>query len=130
VEERVHSRADHREERHRFGEPVDRCAPLLTQQQQHRRDQRSGVTDTDPPDEVDDIERPADRLVVSPDAGADEEHLPHRVDKDQQQEEGEREAQHPAWRDLPLEDNGADLLGDRTVCMPRREDRDVRACLG
>ncbi len=31
------------------------------EQQQDRRDQRAGVADADPPDEVDDVEAPADR---------------------------------------------------------------------
>jgi hypothetical protein len=53
-------------QRHGFGETVDRIAPRLIQQQQNRRDQRSGVADTDPPDEVDDREAPADRNVDTP----------------------------------------------------------------
>ena len=43
---------------------------LWLQQQQNRRDQRAGVADTDPPDEVDDGEAPADRDVDAPDADA------------------------------------------------------------
>ena len=37
-------------------------------------DQRAGVADADPEHEVDDVERPADRLVVAPhaDAGRDQ----------------------------------------------------------
>ena len=61
VEHREDRRAGHREDRHRFGEAADRHAPLLLEQQQDRRDQRAGVADADPPDEVDDRERPADR---------------------------------------------------------------------
>ena len=66
VEQREHRRARHREERHRLGEAVDRRAPLLAEEQQDRRDQRAGVADTDPPDEVDDVERPADRARCCP----------------------------------------------------------------
>ena len=58
------------EQRHRLGEAVDRRAPRLPEQQQDRRDQRAGVADADPPDEVDDVEGPADRDVVAPDADA------------------------------------------------------------
>ena len=47
-----------------------RGAPLLLEQQQDGGDQRAGVADTDPPDEVDDVEGPADRDVVAPDADA------------------------------------------------------------
>ena len=70
VEDREDRRARHREDRHRLGEAADRHAPLLLEQQQDRRDQRAGVADADPPDEVDDVERPADRDVVAPDADA------------------------------------------------------------
>ena len=70
VEQREHAGAGDGEERHRLGEAVDRRAPLLAQQQQDRRDQRAGVADADPPDEVDDVEAPADRDVDAPDADA------------------------------------------------------------
>ena len=63
------------EQRHRLGEPVDRGPPLLAQQQQDGRDQRAGVADADPPDEVDDREAPADRHVDAPDADALDEQL-------------------------------------------------------
>ena len=45
--------------------------PLLVQQQEDRRDQRAGVADADPPDEVDDREAPGHRDVDAPDADAD-----------------------------------------------------------
>ena len=59
VEQREDARARDREQRHRLGEPVDRRAPRLLQQQQDRRDQRAGVPDADPPDEVGDVEAPS-----------------------------------------------------------------------
>ncbi len=68
VQERVEAGTRDREQRHRLGETVDRGAPFLAQQQQDRRDQRAGVADADPPDEVDDGEGPRDRDVDSPDA--------------------------------------------------------------
>ena len=58
VEDREDRRAQDREDRHRFGEAADRHAPLLLEEQQNRRDERAGVADADPPDEVDDVERP------------------------------------------------------------------------
>ena len=70
VQQREHRRAGDGEQRHRLGEAVDRRAPLLAEQQQNRRDQRAGVADADPPDEVDDVEGPADGDVVAPDADA------------------------------------------------------------
>ena len=58
VQQREQAGAGDGEERHRLGEAVDRRPPLLVQQQQDRRDQRAGVADADPPDEVDDGEAP------------------------------------------------------------------------
>ena len=70
MQQRKHSRARHREERHRFGKTVDGCAPLLMQQKQNCGDQRSGVADSDPPHEIDDRESPANRNLDAPDAHA------------------------------------------------------------
>ena len=70
MQERKEAGAGDREQRHRFGEAVDRGAPVLPQQQQDRGDQRAGMADADPPDEVDDGEAPADRNVDAPDADA------------------------------------------------------------
>ena len=70
VKQREHAGASHREQRHGFSEAVDRIAPRLPQQQKNGGDQRAGVADTDPPDEVDDGESPADGNVDAPDADA------------------------------------------------------------
>ena len=69
-------RLHHREERHRLREPVDAGAPLLLEEEEDGRDQRPGVADADPPDEVDDSEGPADRDVgpPHPDALGDRQH--------------------------------------------------------
>ncbi len=75
VEHRIQAGAGDGEERHRLGEAVDRGAPLLAQQQQDGGDQRAGVADADPPDEVDDVEAPADGDVDAPDADAPEEQV-------------------------------------------------------
>ena len=42
----------------------------LAHQQQHRRNQRAGVADADPPDVIGDREAPDDRGVDAPDADA------------------------------------------------------------
>jgi len=57
----------HREERHRLGESIDARPPALTHEQQHGGDKGAGVTDSDPPDEVDDRKTPRDRNIDSPD---------------------------------------------------------------
>src|SRR6266849_4954045 len=70
MDERKDAGAGHREERHGFGEAVDRGAPLLIQQEKNSGDQRAGMADTDPPDEIDDGESPADRNVDAPNSDA------------------------------------------------------------
>ena len=70
VQQREEPGLDDREERHRLGEAVDAGAPRLLEEQQDGGDERPGVADPDPPDEVDDPEGPADRDVVAPDADA------------------------------------------------------------
>ena len=44
-------------------------SPTLAEQQKDRGDQRTGVTDTDPPYEVGDIPSPANRFIEVPLAG-------------------------------------------------------------
>ena len=78
-------RADDGEERHRLGGAVDRGAPLLPEQEEDRRDQRAGVADTDPEDEVGDVPGPADRDLVAPDADALPEQPGHRDAEQRQQ---------------------------------------------
>ena len=52
---------DDGEDRHRLGGAVDRRAPLLAEEEEDRGDQRAGVADADPEDEVGDVPGPADR---------------------------------------------------------------------
>ena len=42
----------------------------LAEEEEDGRDQRAGVADADPEDEVDDVEGPEDGAVVAPDADA------------------------------------------------------------
>ncbi len=122
VEHRVEPGAGHGEERHRLGEAVDRGPPLLAQQQEDRRDQRAGVADADPPDEVDDVEAPADRDVDAPDPHPLGEEDGDRPEEHHDQREGDAEAQVPPLRHAG-EDDRADLVGDRGGGVPRRHDR-------
>src|ERR1044071_6134318 len=61
-----YSRAHYREDGHRFCRTVDRHTPFLTEQEKYGRDERSGVTDTDPPNEVGNIPGPAYGSVSTP----------------------------------------------------------------
>jgi len=56
VRERKDAGAGNREQRHGFGETVDRVTPGLAEQTENRRDQRARVANADPPHEVDDGE--------------------------------------------------------------------------
>ena len=109
VQQREHAGASHGEQRHGFGKAVDGVAPRLLQQQQNGGDERAGVADTDPPDEVDDGEAPGHRDLDAPDADAADEQV---GDRDQQQHheharddkscqpaqpDGPRSARHRRW---------------------------------
>src|SRR5262249_35840937 len=72
VEERKEGGLKQREDRHHLGEAVDRRSPTLFEEKEKRGDERSGVTDPDPPHEIRDPERPPDGDVVAPDADAGE----------------------------------------------------------
>src|SRR5271166_135331 len=70
VNQREQTSAGHGEEGHGFGEPVNGSAPLLVQQEENGRNQRTGVADTDPPNEIDNGEAPANGDVNAPDSDA------------------------------------------------------------
>jgi hypothetical protein len=67
VDQREYRGVCHRKQGHCFGKTVDGGSPLLIEQQKDRRDQRSSMADTDPPNEVNDRECPSIRLVGAPD---------------------------------------------------------------
>ena len=122
VEDREDRRAHHREDRHRLGEAADRHAPLLPEQQQDRRDQRPGMADADPPDEVDDVKAPADGDVDAPQPDAleqnegegEQEHLHHA--------EGDQEPEQPPGLESRTQDGARDLRRDRPEGMPGSDD--------
>ena len=66
MQNRKYSGAHDGEQRHAFGEAIDRAAPALKHQKQNRRDKRAGVRKADPPHEIDDRERPRHRDVDAP----------------------------------------------------------------
>jgi fructoselysine-6-P-deglycase FrlB-like protein len=49
-----HARASDSEQRHGFGETVDRRTPILFHEKENGGDQSSGMADADPPNEIDD----------------------------------------------------------------------------
>ncbi len=113
VHEREDGRARHREERHRLGEAIDRRSPLLVEQEQDRRDERAGVTDPDPPDQVDDREAPAHGVVDAPDTRPFHEQVSQRVEEHHRQQETDEGGDVPRNRRCLREDDRRDLVGDR-----------------
>ena len=82
-----------------------------------------GVADADPPDEVDDVERPADRDVVAPDADALQEQVADRDQQQVQEQERDRDRDHPGERLVLGQHDRGDLARDRLERMPRLDDR-------
>ncbi len=123
VDEREHQRARDGEERHRFRESVDRRAPVLLQEQQNRGDERARVPDADPPDEIDDVERPADRNVVAPDADPLEEQVADRHDEQVQEQERDAGRGDPRRRLVLGQHDRADLARHRLERVPGLDDR-------
>ena len=66
------------------------------QEEKNGGNQRAGVANTDPPDEVDDGESPADGDVDAPDADAFEEQIPDGVEHHHRHQEDDAETQDPA----------------------------------
>jgi len=122
VHDRVETGARHREQRHRLGEAVDGVAPILSQEQQDGRDERAGVADPDPPDEIGDVPAPADRNVHSVDPHARQEQMPERAEKEHDQEEGDAERGEPPAR-RAAQDDRADFVGHRRGGVPGRDER-------
>jgi hypothetical protein len=104
---------------HGLGESIDRRAPLLPQQQEDRRDQRAGVTDADPPDEVQDVEAPADRMVDAPDADAHQKEFADGGGQHHYAEAARGEADPPEDRHPLPQHDGADVIRDRGKRVPR-----------
>ena len=67
MEERENTRTDHGENSHRLSGTVNRSPPPLLKQAEHGRNQRSGVTDTNPENEIHNRPTPVDRIGQSPD---------------------------------------------------------------
>ena len=97
-ERRIHQR----EERHRFGDTIDRSPPSLIEQKQKRGDERARVADPDPPHEVDDAVGPRDGNVVAPRADAARERHAHGDEEQQRERTRNSEERPPAARRCPV----------------------------
>jgi hypothetical protein len=77
------------------------------------------MADTDPPDEVDDGEAPADRDIDTPDADAFDEEPSGRAHQQLQDAESDQEPEDPSDGGLAFEDDAADFVryGRKTVAF-------------
>jgi len=126
VEEGEEPGAGDGEQRHRLGEAVDRGAPRLVQQQQDGGDQRAGMADPDPPDEVDDGEAPRHGDIDAPNPNAGGEEIGDGVEQQHHQGERQPEAEEPTPRRSAGEHDGADLVGDGGIGLSMGEDGRLR----
>ena len=112
VDARERTCADDCEDRHRFGEAVDARAPLLTEQEEDRADERACVTDADPEHEVRDVVGPHDGVVETPHANTREDEVADARAEDAQESERGRECDVPSKRRLLGFVHAADRRGD------------------
>src|SRR5579859_1061112 len=80
------------------------------------------MSDTDPPDKVDDGEAPADGDVDAPNAGALHEQVAEREQQHHRDQETGSEADDPPKRGRARQHDGADLVGNRGERMPGLDD--------
>ncbi len=81
------------------------------------------MTDTDPPDEVDDGEAPRHRDFNAPDADADQEEVGDRRHQHAQQGHADKQAEQPAQPDGPLEHGIGDGVGYAAERLSRSHNR-------
>ena len=106
MDDGVNSGAHHREDGHRLRRAVNRSAPALAQQEKDRRDERSGVADADPPDEVDDRPPPHDRMVQAPNAHSRRNEVADHRHQHREQHHAGNEGPPPPRGRLTLDDAG------------------------
>jgi len=82
------------------------------EQEKNGGDQRPGVPDSDPPDEVGDCKRPGDRDVNSPDPHAVDHQKSYNDVEQHQQAKGDQKAENPAGRRRTRQHDRANLVCD------------------
>src|SRR2546422_842701 len=108
----------HRKQSHGLRKPVDRITPRLPQKQKNCRNQSAGVTDSNPPHEVDDGEAPPHWDIHAPNAYAPHEQIADGVQHHHRDQERDAEAEEPSHRRRTRQHDGTDLVGDRSEGMP------------
>src|SRR5262249_12524818 len=98
------------------------------EEQQDCRDQRAGVADADPPDEVDDRKAPADRDVDAPDPRALDEQPRDREEEHRHDAERDDETDEPAGAKPRPQHGGSDLVSDRAERLALTDDLGSPPC--
>ena len=110
MDRRVNACADNREDGHRLGGAGDREAPPLASQEEHRRDEGTGVGHRNPEDEVGDVPGPECRAVRSPDADTRHDHVEDAGKASGGEGSRDGDGSVPPERGLPLDD-GTNRIG-------------------
>ena len=110
------------EQRHRFGDPVDRVAPLRPGEKEQRRNERAAAGDGDPPDIVDDGEAPGDRPVDAPDADAGIEQIQDRADQHAGQRCRQDDGDPPPAERLGPQGDARHVVGHVGIVAARQRD--------
>ena len=84
------------------------------------------MTDSDPPHEINDGESPADGDIDSPNPDADRQQKVDRQVKETHESKSKSQPGPPSALGLFEQDDGADLVRDRGVGVPRNKDRNIR----
>ncbi len=115
MQRREQAGAHNCEDGHGLGKAVDAGAPILAEEEENGTDERAGVADADPEDEVDDVKGPGDGLVIPPHTDACGEQIGDGEAQATQEGKSYRETDIPGKRCLP-DCESCDVIGD--VCEP------------
>ena len=121
------SSANNCEDGHRFCKSIDSRAPLLTEEKENRRDQSSGVTNTDPENEVGDVVRPHDWVIQSPHANASEDEICHAEAQESHHSQTNNKRDIPRHR-RTIFCNATNLVSDLSKLVHVQHKRCTRAC--
>src|SRR5262249_32389784 len=87
---------------------------------------RARMADSDPPDEVDDVERPTDWNVIAPDADAFQHQVGDGVEQHQRAQKHDRESEDPTLLEAAHQHDVGDLPGERVEILAWPHERRAR----
>jgi hypothetical protein len=122
MQQRKHPGTGDGKERHRLGEAVDAGPPILPHQVKHCADESAGMSDADPPDEIDDGESPGDGNIDAPDSYAAKKKVGDCSGEDHDQQKGDGKSELPWQAGFLIEDDRGDFVGHGGVIVPGRQD--------